>query len=132
MENKNNENLIDEFLSCKTFVVAGSFRNEEKTAFQVFRRLIKAGKTVYPVTRAAAEADGVKAYKDLKEIQAEIDVVNLVTPPAVSLKTAKQCLELGIKKIWFQPGAQDDEVLRFCGDNGIKTLYGVCVLIEAQ
>lgn len=92
-----------DFLSKNVFAVAGSFKDESKYAFQIFRRLKSIGKKVYPVNKTIKEVEGEKAYKSIKEIPDKVEVVNLVTPPEISLKIAKECKELGIKFIWAQP-----------------------------
>ncbi len=121
-----------EFLLKKVFAVAGSFKDEAKYAYQIFRRLKKIGKKVYPVNLQKDFIDGEKCYKSIKEIKDNIDVVNLVTPPETSLKIAKECKEKGIKYIWAQPGASDEKLINYCFENGINLLHDVCVLMETQ
>lgn len=119
----------NDFLSKNVFAVAGSFKDESKYAFQIFRRLKSIGKKVYPVNKTIKEVEGEKAYKSIKEIPDKVEVVNLVTPPEISLKIAKECKELGIKFIWAQPGASDEKLIKYCEENKINLLHDVCVLI---
>ncbi|MBP7793346.1 MAG: CoA-binding protein [Candidatus Goldbacteria bacterium] len=125
-----NQDLIDDFLSQQTFAVAGSFRDETKYAYQIFRKLRALGKTVYPINPGIPEVDGVKAYPDVGDVKTHIDVVNLVTPPAVSLKIVQKCFELGTKMVWLQPGAESTEILEFCFKNNVKVLHNVCIIME--
>lgn len=60
------------------------------------------------------------------------DVVNLVVPPKVTNKIVKTCKELGIKKVWMQPGSESEEAIKFCHENGIEAVYGVCIMIERR
>ncbi len=122
----------DEFLSKKVFAVAGSFKDESKYAWQIFRKLKKIGKKVYPINPQKDFVDGEKCYKSIKEIKDIIDVVNLVTPPAISLNIAKECKEKGINYIWAQPGASDERLINYCNENKINLLHDVCVLIETK
>ncbi len=59
-----------------------------------------------------------------------MDVVDLVVPPKVTEEVVKQCVALGVTRIWLQPGAESEEAIRFCRENGIRVLYGVCVMAE--
>jgi len=120
-----------DFLSKNVFAVAGSFRDESKYAYQIFRRLKAIGKKVYPINKVIKEVDGEKAYETIKEIPEKVEVVNLVTPPEISLKLAKECKELGIKFLWAQPGASDENLIKYCEENKINLLHDVCVLIES-
>lgn len=127
-----NQELIDDFLSQKSFAVAGSFRNETKYAYQIFSRLLDIGKQVFPLNPAILEVKGIKAYSDIEEIKSKIDVVCLVTQPVISLKIVKKCFALGIKRIWLQPGAESPEVLEFCSKNGMSVIHNVCILIKSN
>lgn len=119
-----------EFLSKKIFAVAGSFKDETKYAYQIYKKLKKIGKKVYPVNPGTSTVDGEKCYASVKEIKDAIEVVNLVTPPSVSLKIARECKEKGINYIWAQPGASDKKLEDFCKENNINLLHNICVLIE--
>ncbi len=125
------QELIKDFLKQKKIAVAGSFRNETKFAYKIFKALRSKGYEVYPVNPGLDQVDGVKCYKSIKDIPFDIDAVNLVVPPKVSQEMIKDSLERSIKKIWLQPGAEDEAVLEFCQDNNIKPIHGLCIMLEA-
>ena len=124
------ENLVRDFLKQKNFAVAGSFRNETKYAYKILRDLIKRGHEVFPVNLVLDSVEGKKCYKSVSEIPFRVDVVNVVTPPSVTEKIVRECLEKSIKKIWLQPGAESEDAIKFCRDNGMDVIYGLCVMIE--
>ncbi len=124
------ENLVRDFLKQKNFAVAGSFRNETKYAYKILRDLIKRGHEVFPVNLVLDSVEGKKCYKSVSEIPFRVDVVNVVTPPPVTEKIVRECLERSIKKIWLQPGAESEDAIKFCRDNGMDVIYGLCVMIE--
>jgi len=125
------ENLIKDFLNQKSFVIAGSFRNETKYAYRIFKKLKEKGYTVFPVNPRGGEIEGSKCYPNIKDIPEDIDVVNIVTPPKVTRNIVKDCKERGVKRVWFQPGAEDKEAIDFCRQNNIDIVYGLCVMLEA-
>jgi len=125
------ENTVKSFLNQKSFVIAGSFRNETKYAYRILKKLKDKGYTVYPVNPGIKEVDRIKCYANVNDIQEEVDVANLVTPPAVTEKIVVDCKKKGIKKIWLQPGAESQKAIRFCKENNMEIVYGICVLIEA-
>jgi predicted CoA-binding protein len=55
------------------------------------------------------------------------DVVNLVTPPAVSLTMVQECARLGVQYVWMQPGAESDEAVKAAEEAGLKVLHNACV-----
>jgi len=125
------QNLVKDFLKQKRFAVAGSFRNETKYAYKILRTLIKKRYEVYPVNPRFNDVDGVKCYKSVRDIPCDIDVVNIVTPPSVTETIIKECLEKSIKRVWFQPGAESEAAIKFCRDNNIDVIHGLCVMLES-
>jgi uncharacterized protein len=125
------DRLIKDFLDQKVFAVVGSFRNESKYAYKIFRDLISQGYEVFPVNPGKSEVEGRKCYKSISDIPVTVDVVNVVTPPVVTEAIIKECLERGIKRVWLQPGAQSQKAIDFCRENNIEVIHDVCVMLEA-
>lgn len=125
------EKLISDFLAQRRFIVAGSFRNESKYAYKIFKMLKDKGYEVYPVHPTIKEVDGQRCYTSVKDVPSEIDVVNLVTPPAVTEKILIECKDKGIRKIWLQPGAENENTITFCKENNMEVVYQVCVMMKS-
>lgn len=125
------ENLIKEFLKQKSFAVIGSFRNEGKFAFRIFKRLLELGHEVYPVNPRIENVSGHRCYKSLGEIPFPVDVVDIVTPPQVTERLVEECLARGIRRVWVQPGAESEKAIEFCRNNNIEVVHSLCVLTES-
>nr|AEI30569.1 CoA-binding domain-containing protein [uncultured microorganism] len=125
------ENLVKDFLNQKRFAVIGSFRNESKYAYKILKTLLSKGYEVYPVNPRLNDIEGIKCYKNISDIQYSVDVVNIVTPPLITESILKECLRKGIKRIWLQPGAENQAAIKFCQDNNMKVIYGICVMLES-
>jgi len=124
------ENLVKDFLSQKSFAVAGSFRNETKYAYRIFKKLKEKGYIVFPMNPRGGEIDGSKCYPNIKAIPENIDVVNIVTPPKATVNIIKDCKDKGVKRVWIQPGAEDKEAIDFCKQNRIDVICGLCIMLE--
>ncbi|MBN1526404.1 MAG: CoA-binding protein [Candidatus Omnitrophica bacterium] len=124
------EKLITDFLAQKSFVVAGSFRNESKYAYRILKTLKNKGYEVYPVHPTIKEIEGQRCYPSVKDIPFRVDVANLVTPPPATERILAECKEKGIRKIWLQPGAENENAVKFCKDNGMEIVYRVCVMMK--
>ncbi|RLI45716.1 CoA-binding protein, partial [Candidatus Bathyarchaeota archaeon] len=98
----------------------------------VYKDLKKAGYKVYPVNPNAEEVLGDKCYPNLGDLPTKPDVVDVVVPPKVTEEIVKTCKRLGITKVWMQPGSESETTIKFCDENGIDTVYGVCVMIERR
>ncbi len=128
-----NEELIKEFLNRRNiFAVVGVSKNPEKYGHQVYKDLRDAGYEVYPVNPNAEEILGDKCYPDLKTLPRKPDVVDVVVPPKITEEIVRMCKELGIIRVWMQPGSESEAAIRFCDANGIHVVHGVCVMRERK
>jgi predicted CoA-binding protein len=59
-------------------------------------------------------------------------VVDIVVPPKITESIVKECKNLGVDKVWMQPGSESEFAISFCRENSIKVLYGVCVMLERR
>lgn len=126
------ENLVKDFLKQKRFAVVGSFRNETKYAYKIVKSLTKKGYEVFPVNPRMSEVEDRACYKSISDIPYSVDVVNIVTPPLITEGILKECLQKGIKRAWLQPGAESQAAIKFCHDNDMKVIYGICVIREGK
>lgn len=124
------ENLVRDFLAHKSFAVAGSFRNETKYAYKILKNLEVKGYDVFPVNPRTESVLGKKCYSSISDLPFKVDVANLVTPPAITEKILRECLDRSIKKVWLQPGAESDAAIKFCHEEGIEVIHGLCVMLE--
>jgi len=126
-----NEKLIRAFLNKKNvFAVVGASRDPQKYGYQVYKDLKSDGYKVYPVNPNAEEVLGDKCYPSLENLPAKPDVVDVVVPPKVTEHVVETCRKLGIIKVWMQPGSESEAAIKFCEENGIDVVHGVCVMIE--
>ena len=125
--------LIREILERKNVIaVVGASRDPEKYGHRVYGDLKEAGYAVYPVNPNAAEILGDRCYPDLKSLPVKPDVVNVVVPPEITEEVVKSCKELGITKVWMQPGSESEKAIEYCEANGIDVVYGVCIMVERR
>ena len=125
--------LINDFLRKENvFAVVGVSGNPAKYGHQVYNDLKEAGYVVYAVNPNIDEVSGDRCYHTLSELPEKPDVVDTVVPPTVTEKIVKECKELGIEKVWMQPGSESEHAIRFCEENGIKVVHDVCVMIKRR
>ena len=128
-----NQEMIKEFLAKRNvFAVVGVSKESEKYGNKVYLDLKRAGYTVYPVNPNAVKISGDRCYSNLRDLPILPDVVDIVVPPKITEEILKECEDLGISKVWMQPGSESKDAIRFCRENGIKVLYGVCVMLERR
>lgn len=127
------EGLIKQFLKkTNIFAVVGASKDPKKYGHQVYKDLREAGYEVYPVNPNAEEILGDKCYHDLQELPKKPDIVDVVVPPRVTEEIVKVCKELEITKVWMQPGSESETAIKFCHDNNIDVVHGICVMVERR
>jgi len=124
------QDLIKEFMAQKRFAVVGATNNTKKYGYEIFKNLKSRGYEVYPVNPNLKELEGVKCYPSLVDIPVRVDVVDFVVPPPVTEATLKECKELGLDRIWLQPGSESEAALAFCHENKLKVVHDTCVTLS--
>jgi predicted CoA-binding protein len=114
------------------FAVVGASRDPQKYGHQVYRDLKSAGYKVYPVNPSAQEVLGDRCYPDLKELPEKPDVVVTVVPPQVTEQVVRACKELGIRRVWMQPGSESEVAVKYCKENGLEVIYNMCIMVERK
>lgn len=109
--------------------VVGASTNPEKYGNIIVRNLKGKGYTVYPVNPKAEEIAGLRVYHSLAEVPRPVDLVNVVTPPPVSLQVLQEADRLGFQVIWFQEGSFDDKVLQALEKTRIEGIVEACIMV---
>ena len=66
----------------------------------------------------------------IADIPVKADVVDFVVPPRATGEILKQCKELGLVRIWLQPGSESDTAITYCDENNLKVVHSVCVMMS--
>ncbi len=91
---------FDYFFKPRAVAVIGASNDPLKLGYEVFKNLkkYKAGK-VYPVNVKDEEVQGVRAYRNVKDIPDEVDLAVIVVPKRFVRQTVIDCGEKGVKGI---------------------------------
>jgi len=124
------QELIKEFMKQKRFAVVGATDNPQKYGNQVVKNLKGRGYEVYPINPRLKELEGLDCYPTLADIPVKVDVVDFVVPPEATESILKQCKELGLSRIWLQPGSESETAITFCHENNLKVVHSLCVMMS--
>jgi len=116
----------------KKFAVVEVSRKKEKTGSAFFKQLVKEGYDVYPINPNMETFDGQKCYASVIDSPDDVEVVVVVTKPEQTINVVKQCYQRGIKYIWVQQGAQNEEVIKYCEENKLNVVFKQYILMFAQ
>lgn len=110
----------------------GASNNPEKYGNKILKDLIGKWYTVHPINPKETEIEGLHSHKILKTVQKNFDIANFVVPANVTLQILQKYTDLlKTKKVWIQPGAENNEVIEFLKKNWFKDyVTGACIMIE--
>lgn len=113
-----------------TYAIVGATNNPAKYGHRVLVDLHDAGYTVIPINLKEDEILGLKAYPTIKDAKKDIDVVVFIIPPDHTEKVLEEVKELGLKKVWMQPGSESEKAITFCKQNDISCIHHDCIMVE--
>jgi hypothetical protein len=114
------------------WAVVGASQDRHKYGNRIYRSLRDAGYTVYPVNPRGGELEGAKVYPTLADLPQPPEVIDLVVPPPVTDKVVQEAHELGLDRIWMQPGAESETAIQYCQDHAMQVIYGACAMVHRR
>ncbi len=112
--------------------VVGASNNPEKYGNVIVRTLSSRGFTVLPVHPADPQVCGIPAFANLDMVPGAVDVVNFVTPPAVTSSILAAMDPGRFPVVWFQDGACDDACLDLARAKFGTVVHGACIMVATR
>ena len=127
------EKLMMEMLGKKTWAVVGASPDVDKISNKIIKKLMGKGFEVIPVNPKYEEIEGLKCYPNVNSIPLNIDCVDFVVPPALTMKAVENIDPKKIESLWMQPGSFNNEVVKTAEEKGFKVVHGgACVMIASN
>ena len=115
------------------YAVVGATTNEGKYGHRVLQDLHSAGFAVVGVNPKYKDIGGIPCYPSLGELPWHPDVLVIVVPPDVGIKVIEQAARLSMKKLWFQPGAESDEITTLAQKLNLTVNDpGTCIMVARR
>jgi hypothetical protein len=120
-----------EFLACRRIAVTGVSRTPDGHGGNVvYQRLRDRGYEVFAVNPNAGEVEGDRAFHSVGDIPGGVDVVVIATRPDRAEDTMRECVELGIGRVWMHRGPGAGSVSKAAADygraSGVTVIDGGC------
>jgi hypothetical protein len=121
---------IRNFLSLKKVAVIGISRSESKAAHFVPKYLSENGFDIIPVNPNSNEILSKKCYKEITEVEGDIDIVDVFRPSEDVLSFVRDAIKKNPKVIWLQEGIHNEEAENLAREHGIDVVFNRCMLAE--
>jgi hypothetical protein len=127
------QELIADFLAQKRIAVAGVSRHGDQPANANYRKLRDLGYEVFAVNPRTDHVEGDPCYPSLVAIPGEVDAVLIATPAEAALELVRECISLGIDRVWmhrsFGAGSVSEEAIALCREHDIRVIAGGCPMM---
>ena len=112
--------------------MVGASGDKTKFSYGVLRQLSEIGYDILPINPnpKITEIRGLRVYRSLKEIDKQIDMVEVFRPKNELYGIAEQAIEVGAKVLWGQIGVYDDKAAELAEAAGMKVIMNRCPKIE--
>jgi hypothetical protein len=122
------------FLGHRHIAVTGVSRTPKSHGSNiVYQRLRQRGYEVFAVNPNADVVEGDPCYHDLKSIPGGVEAVVIGTRPEIAEDTMRECVDLGITKVWMHrgpgPGSVSDAATEYGRGHGVAVIDGGCPLM---
>lgn len=125
--------MIDEILkSAKKIAIVGLSPNESKDSYMVARYLQEGGFEIFPIYPKESEILGRKVYRNLNEIDEEIDMVVMFRKSEFADELLEQVRRKGYKTLWLQLGIINENARQRAGLYGINFVQDKCIKTQLQ
>jgi predicted CoA-binding protein len=130
--------LLREILTkYRNITVVGMSKNPEKPAHSVPAYLASQGYNIIPLNPSAERILDRRSYPSLKEIEENVDVVQVFRPSDQVVDIVKEAIarkrERGdVKVIWLQEGIEKEEARRLAEREGITFVQNRCMYKELK
>ncbi len=111
----------------KKTIVLGASPNPERYGYKATKRLKQAGHEVIPIGIKKGEIDGILIQNTPPQYK-DIDTVTLYLNPENQKQYYDYILSLKPKRIIFNPGTENVDLMKIAKKNGIETEVG-CTLV---
>ena len=118
--------------AAKNIAVVGLSPDESKPSNEVAKFLIERGFNVFPVYPKFDEILGRKVYRNLTQIEWDIDIAVMFRKGEFASELVKDAVKKGVKTLWLQLGITNDEAGAVASENGINFVQDKCIQIELQ
>lgn len=125
--NPSDEDLKRIYATARTIAVVGISSNEAKPAHTVPAFLQEAGYSIVPVTPSSEQVLGEPAVASLREVEGDVDVVDVFRPAEEAPGIANEAVAIGAKVLWLQEGIVSEDAAEIARAGGLTVVMDACI-----
>lgn len=115
-------------MAKEVVVILGASDKPDRYSYKAFKLLEEFGHSVILVRPGLKDVDGHSCLDKISDIKEKVDTLTLYVNPKRSTSVMDQILSLNPKRVIFNPGTENSELLSKLQENKIETVIG-CTLV---
>jgi len=118
--------------STRRIALVGASARSERASNRIFKFLLEQRYDVTPVNPVLAGQmlHGVPVAESLRDIEGDIDMVDIFRNSAAAGDVVDEAIAIGAKSVWMQLGVINDSAARRAIDAGLKVVMDRCPKID--
>jgi predicted CoA-binding protein len=124
---------VQDFLSSRRIALVGFSRDPKDFSRMLDAQFRSRGYAVVPVHPAGGGRDGRRCFPTVGAVEPPVDAALVLVPPAGAAEVARDCLDAGVRRIWFHrgggKGSASPEALALCASRGVSPVVDLCPMM---
>lgn len=112
--------------------VIGASNNRHKFGNKAVRAYISRGHDVYPVNLTESTIEGLRVYRSVLDVPADLDAVLVYLPPATTLTVLDEIARKGTRELHLNPGSENDAVVARATALGLNPILTCSILAVGE
>jgi len=130
LDDKNDKDIDRILQGSRSIAVVGASDDPNRASYDIMHFLISKGYDVYPVNPNHDAIMGKRCYQSLKDLEVDIDIVDVFRNPKYIGPIVEDTIEIGSKCLWLQLGVVDKNAYEMSSRAGIDTVMNRCIKLE--
>ena len=116
----------------KTVAVVGASSDRRKFGNKALRAFQAEGHRVIPINPNEREVEGIPTYASVLDVPGPIDMATVYVQPEVGVRLLAEFERKAIPEIWFNPGAESDQILAEARRRGLRVIAACSIVAIGQ
>ncbi|TDJ08807.1 MAG: CoA-binding protein [Deltaproteobacteria bacterium] len=112
----------------ETVVILGASDHPGRYSHMAQVLLLEKGHIPLPVNPRLESIEGIKCFPHIKDIDEKIDTLTVYVNPHISDSLAKEIFDLGVKRVIFNPGSENESLYKPLRKRGVEIIEA-CTLV---
>lgn len=109
-------------------VILGASDHPGRYSHMALVLLLEKGHIPLPVNPRLESIEGIKCFPHIKEIDDKVDTLTIYVNPKISDSLANEILNLGMKRVIFNPGSENESLYEPLKKRGVEVIEA-CTLV---